>query len=184
MKTFRRWKGLRPGGICAYQFANGHIKAMVSGALALLVALMPTACSNDEDEYHADQLAGTWLKVYDEGVVAEGFVQYTFTPENPSGSGNLNASAPETPGNELKGAIVSSGNCTIRVYDVFAGDTTILRGYALTDYGRRLFIFERMYGGTPQMQKYDVRQMSDTEMSWQLEGTDVVLNFRKTNDFH
>ena len=30
------------------------------------------------------ELAGTWQQVYDEGVVAEGYVRYTFTPAFPS----------------------------------------------------------------------------------------------------
>ena len=184
MKTIRRRKGMRPSGNGANLFTNGRIKAMVCGVLAMLIALTTTSCSNDEDGFRADQLAGTWLQVYDEGVVAEGFVKYSFTPVGSSESGNWNASAPEASGHEPNGTIVSSGDCTIRVYDVFAGDTTILRGYALTDNGRRLYIFERMYGGTPEMQKYDVRKLSDSEMSWRLEGTDVILNFRKTNDRH
>ena len=48
-------------------------------AFAMLAAFSLASCSNDDDEeFLMDQLAGTWEQVYDEGVVAEGYVQYTF----------------------------------------------------------------------------------------------------------
>ena len=42
--------------------------------------------------------------VYDKGVVAEGYMQYTFTPGKPA----------------------NVGECTTHVYDVFIGDTTFV----------------------------------------------------------
>ena len=95
-------------------------------AFVVLAAVFLVSCSSDDDEIQIDQLAGTWQQVYDEGVVAEGYVQYTFTPGIPP----------------------TSGDCTIHVYDVFAGDTTIRRSYALADDHRRLFIF-RYYKKRP-----------------------------------
>ena len=65
----------------------------------MLATLILVSCSSDDEDYQIDQLAGTWLQVYDEGVVAEGYVKYTFTPGVPS----------------------TSGSCTIHVSDVFAG---------------------------------------------------------------
>ena len=128
-------------------------------AFAMLAALSLASCSSDdEEEFLMDQLSGTWEQVYDEGVVAEGYVQYTFTPGTPS----------------------TCGDCTIYVYDVFTGDRTVLRTYMVTDHGRRLVIFEGQYGGTPsELNEYDVLRLSAKEMAWHLIGSDVVLNFKK-----
>ena len=123
----------------------------------MLAALTFVSCSNDDEEFLIDQLAGTWLQVYDEGVVAEGYVKYTFAPGVPS----------------------TSGYCTIHVYDVFAGDTTIHRNYAVRDDNRRLYIFEELYGGNPETQEYDIQRISSKGMTWHLVGSDVVMNFRK-----
>ena len=104
-----------------------------------------------------DQLAGTWQQVYEEGVVSEEYVQNTFTPGTPA----------------------TVGECSIHVYDVFAGDTTFVRDYALTE-DRHLAIYNGQYGGTPpEIQEYDVRRLSTSGMTWQLVGSDVVLNFKK-----
>ena len=126
-------------------------------AFVMLAALTLFSCSNDDEEFQIDQLAGTWLQVYDEGVVAEGYVKYTFAPGVPS----------------------TSGYCTIHVYDVFAGDTTIHRSYAIRDDNRRLYIFEELYGGSPETQEYDIQRISSKGMTLHLVGSDVVMNFKK-----
>ena len=127
-------------------------------AFAMLAALSLTSCGSDDDEvFQTDQLAGTWQRVYDEGVVAEGYVQYTFTPGMPA----------------------TAGECTIHVYDVFAGDTTFVRDYVLTE-DRHLAIYEGQHDGTSmEMQEYDVQRLSAKDMTWHLSGSDVVLNFKK-----
>ena len=127
-------------------------------AFAMLAAFSFASCSSDDDEeFLMDQLAGTWEQVYDEGVVAEGYVQYTFTPGKPA----------------------TVGECTIHVYDVFAGDTTFVRDYALTE-DRYLAIYNGQDAGTSmEIQEYYVRRLSTTGMTWQLAGSDVVLNFKK-----
>ena len=127
-------------------------------AFAMLAAFSFASCSSDDDEeFLMDQLAGTWEQVYDEGIVTEGYVQYTFTPGKPA----------------------TVGECTIHVYDVFAGDTTFVRDYALTE-DRYLAIYNGQDAGTSmEIQEYDVRRLSTTGMSWQLAGSDVVLNFKK-----
>ena len=123
----------------------------------MLAALTFVSCSKDDEEFQIDQLAGTWLQVYEEGVVAEGYVKYTFAPGVPS----------------------TSGYCTIHVYDVFAGDTTIHRSYAIRDDNRRLYIFEELYGGSPETQEYDIQRISSKGMTLHLVGSDVVMNFKK-----
>lgn len=126
-------------------------------AFVVLAAVYLASCNSDDKDFQIDQLAGTWQQVYDEGVVAEGYVRYTFTPGVPS----------------------TSGDCTIHVYDVFAGDTTIQRSYAVRDDNRRLFIFKALYGGNPDTQEYDIQRISAKGMTWHLVGSDVMLNFKK-----
>ena len=126
--------------------------------LIMLAAFSLVSCSSDDDELQIDQLAGTWEQVYDEGVVAECYVRYTFTPGTPS----------------------TGGTCAIHSYDVFTGDKTIQRDYALTDNGQRLTIFKGQYGGKPsEVSEYDVLRLSSKWMTWHLTGSDVVMNFRK-----
>ena len=124
---------------------------------AFSLASLASCSSDDDEEFLMDQLSGTWEQVYDEGVVAEGYVQYTFTPGKPA----------------------TVGQCTIHVYDVFAGDTTFVRDYALTE-DRHLAIYSGQYGATPsEIQEDEVRRLSTAGMTWQLSGSDVVLDFRK-----
>ena len=125
----------------------------------MLATLILVSCSSDDEDYQIDQLAGTWLQVYDEGVVAEGYVKYTFTPGVPS----------------------TSGECAIHVFDVFAGDTTIQRSYVISDDKRRLYIFEALYSCIPETQKYDIQRISAKGMTWRPVGSDVVMNFRKVD---
>ena len=124
----------------------------------LLAAFSFASCSSDDDEeFLMDQLAGTWEQVYDKGVVAEGYVQYTFTPVKPA----------------------TVGECTIHVYDVFTGDTTFVRDYVLTE-DRHLAIYSGQYGATPsEIYEYDVQRLSAKTMTWLLTNSDVVLNFKK-----
>ena len=125
---------------------------------AMLAAFSFVSCSSDDDEeFLIDQLTGTWQQVYDEGVVAEGYVQYTFTP----------------------GTLANVGECTIYVYDVFTGDTTFVRDYVLTE-DRHLAIYNGQYGTTPsEIYEYDVQRLSAKAMTWHLTNSDVVLNFKK-----
>ena len=127
--------------------------------LVITAAMFSLAsCSSDDDEeFLMDQLSGTWELVYDKGVIAEGYEQYTFTPGTPA----------------------NVGQCTIHVYDVFAGDTTFVRDYALTE-DRHLAIYNGQYGSTPsEIYEYDVQRLSAKTMTWHLTNSDVVLNFKK-----
>ena len=126
--------------------------------LVMCAAFSLASCSSDDDEvFQAEQLTGTWEQVYDKGVVAEGYVQYTFTPGVPA----------------------TAGKCTVHVYDVFAGDTTFVRDYVLTE-DRHLAIYEGQHDGTSmEMQEYDVQRLSAKDMTWHISGSDVVLNFKK-----
>ena len=136
MKTMKIWR---------------NIFVMCAAVLSL------ASCSSDDEEFQTNQLAGTWLRLYDEGVVAEGYVKYTFTPGVPS----------------------TSGDCDIYVYDVFAGDTTIHRGYVLND-NRQLVIYEPMYGGTPKLQTWNIKKLGSSTMSWErADRSDIIYNFKR-----
>ena len=50
-------------------------------AFMMLAVLSISSCS-DDDDYDVNNLAGTWQRVYDEGVMDVGIVQYTFFPES------------------------------------------------------------------------------------------------------
>ena len=135
------WRKSRLSECHANLFANGRVRAIYVNIFVILM----------------DQLSGTWEQVYDEGVVAEGYVQYTFTPGKPA----------------------TVGECTIHVYDVFTGDTTFVRDYVLTE-DRHLAIYNGQYGTTPsEIYEYDVQRLSAKAMTWHLTNSDVVLNFKK-----
>ena len=48
-------------------------------AFAMLAAFSLASCSSDDEDFDANNLVGTWQKVYDKGVVSEGNVEYTFS---------------------------------------------------------------------------------------------------------
>ena len=120
--------------------------------LMILAVFSLASCSNDDEDYDANNLIGTWHRVYDEGVVSEGYEEYTF---------------------------YVNGNCEIYVYDVFAGDTTIYRGYMLKD-NRQLVIFEPMFGGTPESQTWIIKKLGISTMSWErADRSDIIYNFKR-----
>ena len=51
-------------------------------AFAMLAAFSLASCSSDDEDFDANNLVGTWQKVYDKGVVSEGNVMYGGTPES------------------------------------------------------------------------------------------------------
>ena len=122
-------------------------------AFAMLAAFSLASCSSDNDDFDANNLVGTWQKVYDKGVVSEGYVEYTFS---------------------------DNGDCDIYASDVFAGDTTIHRGYMLKD-NRQLIIYEPMYGGTLEFQTWNIRKLGNSTMSWEMaDRSDIIYNFERT----
>ena len=74
-----------------------------------------------------------------------------------------------------------NGDCNIHVYDVFAGDTTIHRGYMLKD-NRQLVIFEQMYGGAPEFEEWNIKKLSSNTMTWErTDNADIIYNFKRAN---
>jgi hypothetical protein len=160
MKTMKLWRldfGLWASHLTLGKVMKASLFSRLIGALMMLAAFSLASCSSDDEEFQTNQLAGTWLRVYDEGVVAEGYVKYTFTPGVPS----------------------TSGDCDIYVYDVFTGDTTIHRGYVLND-NRQLVIYEPMYGGTPESQTWNIKKLGSSTMSWErADRSDIIYNFKR-----
>ena len=53
--------------------------------LVMAAAMLSLAsCSSDDEDFDANNLVGTWQKVYDKGVVSEDNVEYTFCHVPPS----------------------------------------------------------------------------------------------------
>lgn len=120
--------------------------------LMMLAVFSLASCSSDDEDYDANYLIGTWHKVYDEGVVSDGYEEYTFS---------------------------DNGYCEIYIYDVFAGDTTLHRGYMLKD-NRQLIIYEPMFGGIPESQTWNIKKLGSSTMSWErADHSDIIYNFKR-----
>ncbi len=128
-------------------------------AIIMLAAFSLVSCSNDDDDkLNINLLAGKWKRVYDEGVVSEGYVYYIFTPS-------------ETP---------DRGDCDILSSDVFGGDFFNERAYMLTENGHRLCIFKKTFGGNPEAQYYDILRLTGNHLTLRITDSDILLNFEKT----
>ena len=127
-------------------------------AIIMLAAFSLVSCSNDDDDkLNINLLAGKWKRVYDEGVVSEGYVYYIFTPG-------------ETP---------DRGDCDILSSDVFGGDFFNERAYILTENGHRLCIFKKTFGGNPEAQYYDILRLTGNHLTLRITDSDILLNFEK-----
>ena len=127
-------------------------------AIIMLAAFSLVSCSNDDDDkLNINLLAGKWKRVYDEGVVSEGYVYYIFTPS-------------ETP---------DRGDCDILSSDVFGGDFFNERAYMLTENGHRLCIFKKTFGGNPEAQYYDILRLTGNHLTLRIIDSDILLNFEK-----
>jgi hypothetical protein len=127
-------------------------------AIIMLAAFSLVSCSNDDDDkLNINLLAGKWKRVYDEGVVSEGYVYYIFTPS-------------ETP---------DRGDCDILSSDFFGGVFFDERAYMLTENGHRLCIFKKTFGGNPEAQYYDILRLTGNHLTLRITDSDILLNFEK-----
>ncbi len=127
-------------------------------AIIMLAAFSLVSCSNDDDDkLNINLLAGKWKRVYDEGVVSEGYVYYIFTPG-------------ETP---------DRGDCDILSSDFFGGEFFNERAYMLTENGHRLCIFKKTFGGNPEAQYYDILRLTGNHLTLRITDSDILLNFEK-----
>ena len=128
-------------------------------AIIMLAAFSLVSCSNDDDDkLNINLLAGKWKRVYDEGVISEGYVYYIFTPS-------------ETP---------DRGDCDILSSDFFGGEFFNERAYMLTENGHRLCIFKKTFGGNPEAQYYDILRLTGNHLTLRITDSDILLNFEKT----
>lgn len=104
-----------------------HICSLLPVALVLLLAL--SSCSLFD--LQQDSILGTWSREYPEGVVTEGFVNWTFDDES---------------------------LLTVRSYDVFAGDHSFVYFYSLEEDGTSLYIREASFCGINGGIIYDVKE--------------------------
>lgn len=127
-------------------------------AIIMLAAFSLVSCSNDDDDkLNINLLAGKWKRVYDEGVISEGYVNYIFTPG-------------ETP---------DRGDCDILSSDFFGGVFFDERAYMLTENGHRLCIFKKTFGGNPEAQYYDILRLTGNHLTLRITDSDILLNFEK-----
>lgn len=127
-------------------------------AIIMLAAFSLVSCSNDDDDkLNINLLAGKWKRVYDEGVISEGYVYYIFTPG-------------ETP---------DRGDCDILSSDFFGGVFFDERAYMLTENGHRLCIFKKTFGGNPEAQYYDILRLTGNHLTLGITDSDILLNFEK-----
>ena len=127
-------------------------------AIIMLAAFSLVSCSNDDDDkLNINLLAGKWKRVYDEGVISEGYVYYIFTPG-------------ETP---------DRGDYDILSSDFFGGVFFDERAYMLTENGHRLCIFKKTFGGNPEAQYYDILRLTGNHLTLRITDSDILLNFEK-----
>lgn len=127
--------------------------------LVLLSACFASCSDDDKEGVHVDEITGQWSRVYDMGVVAEGFEEWTF-----------NARATDY------------GNLIVAVSDVYAGDSTYHYTYTIDATTRRLNVFSEVNGQEPETTEYEIVKLTSQWMTLRLAGTDVVYNFRKSGN--
>ena len=125
--------------------------------ISALVVLFSACSKDDDDKLNINLLAGKWKRVYDEGVISEGYVYYIFTPG-------------ETP---------DRGDCDILSSDFFGGVFFDERAYMLTENGHRLCIFKKTFGGNPEAQYYDILRLTGNHLTLRITDSDILLNFEK-----
>ena len=121
-------------------------------AIAMFVAFFLVSCDNDDDNgtINYDNLGGTWRQVYPEGVVADGYTNFTFRPKTSS-----------------------EGTLDVYVADWLANrDTTYNERYTLGTNGH-VQTFRKMENGSEQL-SYDlyITGLDANKMQWTFHPTD------------
>ena len=81
--------------------------------LFFIACLFMASCVNDDDPVVLDNIEGAWTKQYPEGLQTEGFVEWAFK---------------------------TTGELDIRVYDVFAGDSSTKYDYVFSQENKSITI--------------------------------------------
>lgn len=81
--------------------------------LLFITCLFVASCVNDDEPVVFDNVGGTWTKQYPKGLQTEGFIEWAFK---------------------------TTGELYIRVYDVFAGDSSMKYEYVLSEENKSITI--------------------------------------------
>lgn len=128
--------------------------------LLFFVSVVFVACDNDDD-FHADKLAGTWEVVPAKDVAADGVKYFTFSPTSDV-----------------------EGKCEVLYSDFLVGkDTTYYYGYIRSSDGKHINIFT----GKSQIpveegdrtEGYDVETLNSHKMVWKAQADGTKITFRR-----
>ena len=128
-------------------------------AFMMLAAFSLASCSSDDDNnvYEAAELGGTWQKVYDDGIVDAGMVQYTFHPQS-----------------------ANNGTVDLFTSDWAAGDTTVYRIYTVTDAGHLQISPKPDDTSVALTVDCDIRRLTSTQMIWyNTDSNEELARFKK-----
>ena len=141
--------------------------SIMKGKMLLCVAIAFTlsffvACESDNEVFNSKPLAGTWQRVWGQGVMDAGLVRYTFRPTS-----------------------TTEGTLEIFSSDVFAGDTTIYRNYIVGYTGHI-----QIYSGPRSRpfllndgEEYDIKRLTKREMVWNLtDSSERYARFKKVSE--
>ena len=128
-------------------------------AFAMLAAFSLASCSSDDEDYDVNNLAGTWERVYGEGVMDAGTEQYTFFPES-STSGRI----------ELY----------VNSWPDFKQETTDLN-YVVGHTGHMNIFTGKVHDGKSKVYgEYDIHKLTSSEMIWyRTDSSEELARFKK-----
>lgn len=124
-----------------------------SGILLLFLCMLDRTSCDKDGEIDINQLVGTWDKVYEPGVVAEGGVEYTFNADK---------------------------TCQIYIYDILS-DHQVTENYTyIISYDDRLLT---IYDGDKYIKQYHITKLTSKDMHWENaspnDRNEMEMKFRK-----
>ena len=110
--------------------------------LLFIACLFMVSCADDNEPVVLDNIEGTWTKQYPEGLQTEGFIDWSFS---------------------------TRGELVIRVYDVFAGDSSTKFDYVLSNENKSVTISGYIINSKGELVHdkfaiYDVTKLTNKEL--------------------
>ena len=107
-----------------------------------IVSLFATSCSAGNEPVVPNNIVGTWTKQYPEGLQTEGFIEWSFQ---------------------------TTGELYIKVYDVFAGDSSTKYDYVLSEENKSITISGHITNAEGELVRdkfavYDVIKLTKKEL--------------------
>jgi len=126
---------------------------------AMLAAFSLASCGSDDEDYDVNNLAGTWERVYNQGVQDAGIEQYTFFPES---------------------STVGRIELYVNSWPDFKQETIDLN-YIVGHTGHmNIFTGKRHDGQSKVCGEYDINKLSRSEMKWyRTDSNEELARFRK-----